>query len=369
MQFQDAAKLSSTRKTKDGFLIAEAFTVRTGIQTYTGDEVGKPDLGIVRVYRPEEEVRSVDSMKSFSHAPITVGHPKGGVNDSNWRNLAVGEVSTEAVWDGNKIKLPLIVKDADTINQIESGTRELSAGYNCQLEWADGVTEDGEKYDAIQRNIRINHVAIVPRGRAGSECRIGDADNWGAVPVNTEKNHMTMKHVVVGRDTVQVADSDSTRLERFISDMESTHQAEIATKDAEIATKDRELATKDKEIADLQKKVLSDADLDKRVASRAKLIEDARAIDPKLECAGLSDADIRKKAVLSIRKDAVDRPAAYMDAMFDLLADEAKKTQKNFDPAMQTRVVGDQLINTNDAQDLGESARESALMDAWKTKE
>lgn len=30
-----------------------------------------------------------------------------------------------------------------------------------------GVTPDGEHYDAVQRNIRYNHLAIVPRGRAG----------------------------------------------------------------------------------------------------------------------------------------------------------------------------------------------------------
>ncbi len=187
MQFTDTVAVSGTRRTADGYLIADAKAVRTGIQTYLGSEVGKPELAMVRVYRSEEEVRNVDSLRSFSHAPVTIDHPTVAVNAENWKDLAVGEVSTAAAWDGNRISLPLILKDAGAINAVIGGKRELSAGYVCELDWTAGVTADGQPYDAQQKNIRANHVAIVDRGRAGPECRIGDAagpHKWGIAAIN-----------------------------------------------------------------------------------------------------------------------------------------------------------------------------------------
>jgi hypothetical protein len=40
------------------------------------------------------------------------------------------------------------------------------------------TTPAGEAYDAIQKNIRLNHVASVPYGSAGKRVRIGDASAW-----------------------------------------------------------------------------------------------------------------------------------------------------------------------------------------------
>ena len=79
----------------------------------------------------------------------------------------------------------------------------------------------------------------------------------------------------------------------------------VATKDAEIVTikadhtkaiaaKDADLARKDAELDALKAKVLSDADLDKRVADRAALIATAKVLAPKVETAGLADAAIRQ---------------------------------------------------------------------------
>jgi len=222
LRFTDTATLSGTaRRAQDNALLAEAFAVRTGIQVYSGAEVGLVDRATVRVYRPESEVRKPESLLTFSHAPITLGHPDVPVTDANWKDLAKGEVSTEATWDGNKIKLPLIVKDADAISAIEGGTRELSAGYTCDLDFVEG-NANGEQYDAIQRNIKINHLAIVPKGRAGSGCRIGDQNTgtdwatWGASPIpqaDKEFRQMadTLHTVVLGDQAVQASAADTSK--------------------------------------------------------------------------------------------------------------------------------------------------------------
>lgn len=154
MQFTDAVAVSGTRRTADGYLVAEAKAVRKGIQLYLGDEVGKPEMRVVRVYRPEEEVFSDASLQSFTHAPVTDDHPKDAVTSENWKDLAVGEVSTAAKKDGEWVWLPLILKDAKAISKVEGDKRELSAGYTCELVWGDGVTPSGEAYDASRPTSR-----------------------------------------------------------------------------------------------------------------------------------------------------------------------------------------------------------------------
>jgi hypothetical protein len=353
-RFTDAATISGTRKTQDGYLVAEAFAVRTGIQTYSGAEVGLVDRDTVRVYRPEDEVRDVASMTTFQHAPITLGHPEK-VTADNWKDLAKGEVSTEAQWDGNKIKLPLIVKDAEAIAAIEAGTRELSAGYTCALDFTDGETPEGEAYDAVQRNIRINHIAIVPKGRAGSECRIGDGvDKWGAAPITpSRKKEDTMsdalKTVVLGDKAAQVAASDAAIIEQFktdqakaLADMKSSHEKDMSEKE-------KELAKKDAEIDKLKKDQLSDADLDKRVQDRADLIGKAKTIAKDAEIKGLSDADIRKAVVKKVLGDAAvaDKSDAYIEARFDVLAEDAAKGDQ-FAATLKSGVTNDADLTVAD---------------------
>lgn len=52
-----------------------------------------------------------------------------------------------------------------------SGLRELSLGYSLDLDETPGVW-NGQPYDAIQRNIRINHLALVEKARAGEQARL-----------------------------------------------------------------------------------------------------------------------------------------------------------------------------------------------------
>jgi len=375
MQFTDTATLKGTRKDADGNLIAEAFAVRTGIQIYRGSEIGLADRDVLRVYRPEDEVRDPASLATFSHAPITLGHPDR-VTPENWQDLAKGEVSTEAVWEGNKIKLPLIIKAADAIAAVENGTRELSAGYICDLEFSDGVTPDGEPYDAIQRDIRVNHLAIVPKGRAGSECRIGDgADQWGASPLtdaDTKETSMNLRKILVDGLQVETTDAGAQAIEKLQSQLsakDADHQKAIANKDSEhseaIAAKDKEIATKDAKIDDLEGKVLSDADLDKRVTERAALVADAAKVDDKVKTDGLADADIRKAVVSAKLGDEAiaDRSDAYIEARFDALVEAADA--KKPDQFADTVKAGGTTTQTTDL-DQAYADRNSALQDAWK---
>ncbi|KQV83248.1 DUF2213 domain-containing protein [Rhizobium sp. Root1220] len=346
MQFTDAVTVAGTRRTGDGYLIADARIARTGIQAYLGSEVGKPDMGVVKVYRPGVEVFAADTLKSAAHRPVTNDHPPELVTSDNWKKYAVGQTGDEIVGESIYLRVPLMVSDEATIKDIESGKQELSAGYTCDLDFTAGKTPDGEAYDAIQKNIRINHVAIVAAGRAGSKVRIGDgATAWGISPITSdqkpkEEKIMTLKTVTVDGIPVEVTDQGAvvigtlqTRLvdaNTKLADADKAHQAVVAAHDAAMAKKDAELDA-------MKAKVLSDADLDKRVQARADLVTAAKAIAKDVKTEGLSDADIRKAVVVAKIGDAAiaGKAEAYIDARFDLLVEDAKKTADPFATVMK----------------------------------
>ncbi len=350
MQFTDAVAVSGTRRTADGYLVAEARSVRTGIQLYAGAEVGKPELSVVRVYRPADQVFADASLQSFTHAPVTMDHPAEAVTADNWKQLAVGEVSTAAKKDGEWVHLPLILKDAAAIQAVETGKRELSAGYTCELVFGDGVTPDGEAFNATQTNIKINHLAIVDRARAGSKARIGDGvRSWGACPVTNDQKPeedkiMNLKTVTVDGIPVEVTDQGATviaTLQSRLADAVSKITATETAHQTVIAAKDADLAKKDAEIDALKAKVLDEKALDEKVQARADLITVAKSIAKDVKTEGLTDAAIRKAAVSAKLGDAAiaGKPDAYIDARFDILAEEASKNPDPFANAVRDGVT------------------------------
>lgn len=340
INFTDAVTLGTTRRTTDGFLTTVAKSVRTGIQLYAGSEVGRPDMRVVRVMRSADEVFSQDSLQSFSHAPITMGHPSVPVTADNWKELAAGEVSTAATKDGDWIALPLILKDSRAINRVESGeVRELSAGYTCELEFVDHAD-----YDAIQKNIRINHLAIVDTARAGHEARIGDS--WGTSPIHatdTEIKSMTLKTVLVDGLQVETTEAGAQAIAKLTADsaeLVSDHAKTVADYDKKLATADAAVAKAEAERDAALAKVLSDADLDKAAAARGDLIAKAKGLSANVVTDGKSALEI-KRAVLADRKISLDgKSDAYVEARFDtLLEDNAGQTQ--------TRVALSNVVPTN----------------------
>lgn len=162
------------RRTADGYLTATPRVARTGIQVYSGAELGRPEMDSVLVYRPEEEVFHKDALASYAYRPVTNDHPPELVTADNWKKYSVGQLGGEVARDGEFVRVPFALMDSNAIKDFESGKRELSCGYTCDLEWTPGVNKAGEMYDAIQRTIRQNHNAMVDAARGGAKLRIGD---------------------------------------------------------------------------------------------------------------------------------------------------------------------------------------------------
>ena len=150
-------------KTPEGYIIDTPIIARTGIQWY------KRDGRDVAEYRPASEVFAPQSLASFVGRPLTIDHPSFMVRSDNVRDVVVGAILGEPWRDGENLRARVVVHDKRAVDMIERGLKaELSVGYTVETEQVAGVTPEGAHYDAIQRNIRCNHLSIVTRGRAGN---------------------------------------------------------------------------------------------------------------------------------------------------------------------------------------------------------
>ena len=325
MKLTDFASLDTVRITDEGYLVANVRTARIGTQDYLGAELNRPDLDRVTVYRDESEVFLKSSLQTFGLLPVTDDHPADLVTADTARMVSVGTTNEEVLRDGEYLRIGIKLTDAATIRKVQDGKRELSVGYVSELVWGDGIAPDGTAYQARQTNIVGNHIAIVAAGRAGPMARIGDAiARWGASPITDEKDAIMAdaiqtRTVLIDGLSVVTTDAGAQALEKLMKDMAKTKE--------EMDKKDGELAAKDAELSAMSKSVLSDADLDAKVAARADLIGKAKAIAKDLATAGLSDAAIRRAAVVSRLGDAalIGKSEAYVDARFDIFSEDAAK--------------------------------------------
>lgn len=178
-------------ETGEGFLICRNVPIaRTGTQDYMGSEVGKPDVNIVKVDRPEEEVFDPAAMASFEGKPFTDDHPPVLLNPDNVGAYEKGHVQNVRRGSGefaDFLIADIHVHDAATIQAIRDGKRQISCGYEVEYD----ENPDGTM---TQRKIRGNHVALVPEGRAGSKAAIMDSNNTQAAePPERKRKPMSKK--------------------------------------------------------------------------------------------------------------------------------------------------------------------------------
>lgn len=178
--YADRVALGSRRaKTPEGYLLCTGVPfARTGFQLYRESEIregGDPNKE-VKVLRTAEEVLHPKTLASFEGKPITSPHPPRFVDPDNFEQYARGHVqnvrmSPEKLPDGEIALIgDLLITHSGLISKVESNlVTELSAGYNTEY-----VPDDHAPDVYRQTNIRGNHIAVVPSGRAGNSVKILD---------------------------------------------------------------------------------------------------------------------------------------------------------------------------------------------------
>ena len=177
-------KSSSRERLPNGFLrVSKNNLTKAQVSPYYGAEVGGSDaLGwepgkVYKLFRHPDELKKAADY--YNEVPLLMGHHDTAA-DNLPKDKVIGTIGSNAAFDGQFITNSLTVWDQDAIDAIEAEdgadnkAQELSCGYAYDLDPTPGEY-DGEAYDGIMRNIRPEHMALVPAGRAGSDVRVGDA--------------------------------------------------------------------------------------------------------------------------------------------------------------------------------------------------
>ena len=345
----DVSPIEKYEMTPEGYLRVWASIARTGIQHYTD-----ADGSIRKEFRPETEVASPESLASFAGKAITMEHPPVLLDSENTKNYQVGFTGSEIVYDNGFVKAVMTVTDKETIDKVMKGdVREVSAGYRVNYDPTPGVTDSGEHYDGIQKEISGNHVAIVRRGRAGPQVRLHLDRQDAADPslISIEENQTMTAKVVFDGAEFEVTESVALAITKEREDAKMSYedmkkkydelQSAADSMKAEMDAMEKDMKGKcdsaegradalAEQIEELNAELAAakEVNLDSMVEERVALIEKAKPVlDAAYAFAGKTAREVMVDSIKAVRGDELDlseKSDDYVQAMFDTLAEGRK---------------------------------------------
>lgn len=160
----DQIELDKSYFTEEGYLIDFPIVTTTGIFEYMGDR-GET----IRELRLPEHVFDPESLASYEGKPVIITHDAVEVDKDNVREEIIGTILSAGQRDGDSVRCKIVIHDTEAMQG--SQLKELSLGYDLDDVEQSGVW-NGQPYDVIQTNIRINHLALVGKARAGPKARL-----------------------------------------------------------------------------------------------------------------------------------------------------------------------------------------------------
>lgn len=359
--------------TPEGFLICHDVPIaRTGPQDYLARELmldGDPDR-IVTVQRHPEDVFEEATLASFEGKPICDGHPPENVGPENYAAYTKGHVQNVRR-DGDYIVADLYINDANLANEVRSNVkREVSCGYLCNY------VPDGSGYK--QSRIRGNHVAVVPKGRAGATVSIQDTAPEAEKGRNKPMSEFWKS--VLTAFGMAAKDASPEELDKMVETTATALDAEPAGKaqDAEPAkeeptaepAKDEETieAPKGDDIGSKLDRILEMLEAKSRGGRGEHPLHDETDLDEMIE--KLSGKEDGKSITIPVEEtDCMTGPAK--DAAVELLrkvrpavaAIEDKQTRAKVTDALLSAIQGKDVM-----QDIAKAALDSARANAEQAK-
>lgn len=331
------------KMTKEGYLTGRAVVTNIGVFPYLNKD------GTIRnELRLPEEVMDTESINSLCMKPVSNEHPAELVIDTeNIKKHQVGFTGSEIQNDSYYISAPITITDKQAIDDVKNGKRALSAGYSLILEEKSG-TWMGVHYDAIQKNIRYNHVAIVDRGRAGdaAKIRMDGYDNtsyyisWKNDSGNNKEKEAQkvsdLKKITIdGVDYNAEAEVIKTinGLQKKVDSLNKEFDA-LKTEKTKIEA-DRD--TLKEKVDQLKKEAADENKINALVNRRIRILTAAEMASISVD--GKSEIEIMKDVILKVSPKAVlDRKdSIYIEARFDGVLEQletkidTKKTETFFD--------------------------------------
>lgn len=326
-----------------GFLNAKDVPIaRVGVFPYV-----RKDGAVAMEAKLPDDLLSDETVQSANSKPITDNHPQGLVTRNNAKSLMKGFTATNAHVDGDKVKVDLTITDPDLIKEVNDGKQELSIGFSTKVSPQKGNYK-GMAYDCAQKNIQINHVAVVERGRAGHSVRLTGDSAEMVVDESEEQETMDMTKIRLdGADTdVNVASQDADRIMKLDAD-NSAKAKQVADLKAQIKQLQDKLAalqgksdaskksadeaqakadSLEKELASYKEKYEGDA-FDEAIEERMNLIETVKPyVGDSYDFKGKSSKDMKEAAIKSVN-DSINlegKSDDYINAYFDSILENHK---------------------------------------------
>lgn len=160
----DEINLDATYFTEEGYLIDSPIVTTVGVFEYKN-----PDGSVRRELRRPEDVFDPESLASFLGKPVLFTHAAGLVDKTNANKEQIGTITSPGREEGDNVRCDIVIHNTDILNRC--GYRALSLGYTQTFVEEPGEW-NGEPYDGYQTNIRINHLALVRKARAGENARL-----------------------------------------------------------------------------------------------------------------------------------------------------------------------------------------------------
>lgn len=297
------------KRTDEGYLTGEAIVARTGILEYFENGA------IVRELVTPEELSREDSITSLRMKPVTNNHPSVKLlNASNVKQFQVGQTGENIKFDDGLLASPLTITDGQAINDVDSGKRELSCGYTCDLVDESGIW-NGQRYDRKQVNRKYNHVAICDLARAGSvaslhldtsdvyECGTADFKDTSVKNDNNQPSQRSyVMPVTIKIDGIEYKDQ-APEVQRHIDKL-----------DAQIASLNEKNAAAEKAAGENQIKIDTlTAERDKYKTDLDKAKEDAKDLPAQIAAAAKARAELVKQVTPHLDEETVAKIDSFSD--------------------------------------------------------
>lgn len=353
------------KKTDEGYILASAPIAKVGVYTYhLGNGQTRKELV------DSETLSSIEANDSLKLKPVTNNHPQERtVNSGNSKRRTVGSVGETIENQDGFLMANFSITDSETVKDINNGRKQLSPGYKVDLVMDSG-TFNGEHYDAIQRNRRYNHLAIVDNARGGDQLRlnIDHADGEDAIVEdifdnnNNEESRSMATYRIDGLE-YEAAPEVVNHISKLTTKID-TLDSDIKTVKDNLSKAEAKCDTAEEQIKELEKKD-SKEEIANAVKARITLEKNATKVLNEDNFDGITDEDLMKKVVLKKYPDAKEKldskgevyVAARYDTVIESIGDDAFSKQN------EKRVNKDNTDTKDDDRTDAEDARRKYIED------
>lgn len=317
----DKAYIADFSETSEGYLTVKAPITRPGVFPYL-----KQDGGVEMEAKLPEELFSERTIKSANAKPVTDDHPTEAVTAANYSQYAKGLTHTDAEVRDKKLYISFTITDSATIKKVKDGKRELSIGFLADVSKENGEYE-GMTYDSVQRNMEINHLAIVEKGRAGSTIAIRN-DSMAYMIDSDDKNkkkkggNKTMAKLVIDSAEFEVDSAVKLKVDALEAQLETakTKSGELDKVTGERDALQTQLTSKEQELTEAKNNSITADALDAAVEVRTSLLGAAtKFLGDSFDFKGKTDRAVKEAVIAKVNPDVVvaDKADGYVDAFYD----------------------------------------------------